>query len=277
MQAETILVVDDERGILLALKGILEDEGYRPFSSRTASPRCGGCASSPSTSCCSTSGSRDATAWRSSRRSTKGWPTIPVVMMSGHGTIETAVRTTKLGAYDFIEKPLSLEKTLLVLRHALEERRLTRENSELLRQAESVGRDRRRGPGDRRTAPPGRPRRRGLGTGPGHRRARHGQGTGGALDSRALAAAAAAVHRGQLRRAARRTRRERTLRARARRLHRGGGSAPREVRAGGRRHAVLRRDRRHDACARRGRSCGCSRARASSGSAAASRCGSTCG
>jgi len=57
-----------------------------------------------------------------------------VVMISGHGTIETAVRATKLGAFDFIEKPLSLEKTLLVLRNALRQRRLERTNRRLLSQ-----------------------------------------------------------------------------------------------------------------------------------------------
>ena len=43
-----------------------------------------------------------------------------VIMISGHGTIETAVRATKLGAYDFLEKPLSLEKTLIVVKNAIE-------------------------------------------------------------------------------------------------------------------------------------------------------------
>src|SRR5437879_10788404 len=53
------------------------------------------------------------------------------VMISGHGTIETAVKATRLGAYDFIEKPLSLEKTLLIVARALEHARLERENAAL--------------------------------------------------------------------------------------------------------------------------------------------------
>ncbi len=57
-----------------------------------------------------------------------------VIMISGHGTIESAVRATKLGAYDFLEKPLSLERTLLMLRNAVESRRLRHENSELQQQ-----------------------------------------------------------------------------------------------------------------------------------------------
>ena len=54
-----------------------------------------------------------------------------VVMISGHGSIETAVRATRLGAFDFIEKPLSIEKTLLVVKHALENKHLQEENRTL--------------------------------------------------------------------------------------------------------------------------------------------------
>lgn len=57
-----------------------------------------------------------------------------VVMISGHGTIESAVRATKLGAYDFLEKPLSLDRTLLLLKNATEARQLRRDNQELQHQ-----------------------------------------------------------------------------------------------------------------------------------------------
>ena len=57
-----------------------------------------------------------------------------VIMISGHGTIESAVRATKLGAYDFLEKPLSLERTLLVLRNAVAAHRLRQDNHEFSRQ-----------------------------------------------------------------------------------------------------------------------------------------------
>ncbi len=50
--------------------------------------------------------------------------TSPIVMISGHGTVETAVRATRLGAYDFLEKPLSLERVLLTVNHALADRKL---------------------------------------------------------------------------------------------------------------------------------------------------------
>src|SRR5579875_2812416 len=55
-------------------------------------------------------------------------------MISGHGTIEAAVRATKLGAFDFLEKPLSLERTLLVLRNAIQTQHLREDNQEFARQ-----------------------------------------------------------------------------------------------------------------------------------------------
>ncbi|MDA3876403.1 MAG: sigma-54 dependent transcriptional regulator [Halothiobacillus sp.] len=57
----------------------------------------------------------------------------PVIMMSGHGTVETAVEATRLGAFDFIEKPISLDKLLLMVEHGLENTRLSRENEQLRR------------------------------------------------------------------------------------------------------------------------------------------------
>jgi two-component system nitrogen regulation response regulator NtrX len=60
-------------------------------------------------------------------------PELPVIMISGHSTVETAVKATKLGAYDFIEKPLSLEKTLLAVKNALDRHRLEQENLALRR------------------------------------------------------------------------------------------------------------------------------------------------
>ncbi len=76
------------------------------------------------------------------RRSEEGdrRPGAPeVIMISGHGTIEAAVRATKLGAYDFLEKPLSLERTLLVLRNAVQAHRLREDNEEFVRQLATRG------------------------------------------------------------------------------------------------------------------------------------------
>src|ERR1700727_1150306 len=62
-----------------------------------------------------------------------------VIMISGHATIEAAVRATKLGAYDFLEKPLSMDRTLLVLRNAIQAHHLREDNQEFSRQLASKG------------------------------------------------------------------------------------------------------------------------------------------
>ena len=64
-------------------------------------------------------------------RCTREEPDVPVVMISGHGTIETAVPAIQHGAYDFIEKPFQSDRLLLVIRRALEAARLAAENAEL--------------------------------------------------------------------------------------------------------------------------------------------------
>jgi len=70
--------------------------------------------------------------------SESGGLACPVIMMSGHGTVETAVEATRLGAYDFLEKPLSLAKLLLTVERALEAERLAQENVGLKRRASPV-------------------------------------------------------------------------------------------------------------------------------------------
>ena len=132
-----ILIVDDEAGIRESLAGILTDEGYSTSSVESAEeclealrknsfdvilldiwlPRMDGL---------------------EALAQIRGLDNPPeVVMISGHGTIETAVRATKLGAYDFLEKPLSIEKTLIVVKNAIESQKLHRENVDLKKQLQS--------------------------------------------------------------------------------------------------------------------------------------------
>ena len=141
----SILVVDDEPSILALVKDILEDEGYEVDTAEDA---------------------ESARASRRNRRpdlilldiwmpdsdgisllrewSESSTGNAPVIMMSGHGTVETAVEATRLGAYDFLEKPLSTAKLLLAVRRALEAAELRRENIGLKREAlqasEPIGR-----------------------------------------------------------------------------------------------------------------------------------------
>jgi two-component system nitrogen regulation response regulator NtrX len=133
-----ILIVDDEESIRRSLAGILSDEGFETEAiadgEKALTALRGGEEVPDLVLLDIAMPGRDGVEILAEIR--QAWPALPVVMMSGHGTIETAVRATQLGAFDFIEKPLSLEKLLLTLRHALDRSRLERENQQL--RAESI-------------------------------------------------------------------------------------------------------------------------------------------
>ena len=127
----TILIVDDEPGVRSALAGVLRDEGY-------------GVDTVDSGEACLerlTRSTYDVIVLDVWLPGIDGLVTLQrirerqvdsqVVMISGHGNIESAVRAIKMGAFDFVEKPLSIEKTVLVLRNALRQRRLEAENRAL--------------------------------------------------------------------------------------------------------------------------------------------------
>ncbi|BDQ38091.1 sigma-54-dependent Fis family transcriptional regulator [Pseudodesulfovibrio nedwellii] len=125
---EKILIIDDEEGIRLSLRGILEDEGLKVSEAETGEqgleilgtdipdlifldiwlPGMDGLEVLDTIS--------------------RDYEGLPVIMISGHGTIETAVQALKKGAFDFIEKPLSLEKVVVSSRNGLEFSRLRQEN-----------------------------------------------------------------------------------------------------------------------------------------------------
>ncbi len=129
-----ILIVDDEADIRELVAGILEDEGFR--HAHGARQRHGASPRSPTAGpawCFSISGCRAAssTACSCSRSIKQEHADVPVVMISGHGNIETAVAAIKKGAYDFIEKPFKADRLILVANRALETSRLKREVKEL--------------------------------------------------------------------------------------------------------------------------------------------------
>jgi two-component system nitrogen regulation response regulator NtrX len=120
--AETVLIVDDERGIRESLRGVLEDEGFvvEKADSGEAALRC---LATTAVDCVlldiyMPNSQLDGMA--TLERIRRQYPHIPVVMISGHGTIDTAVRAIRLGASDFIEKPLNIERTLHAVRHAIQ-------------------------------------------------------------------------------------------------------------------------------------------------------------
>jgi two-component system nitrogen regulation response regulator NtrX len=126
-----ILIIDDEPGIRLTLADILKDEKYKVFTAEDALcgietlkqeaidlvfldvllPKLGGI--------------------EALERIRREWPAVEIVMISGHANIDMAVRAVKLGAFDLLEKPLSLEKVLTVCRNALAIKKLREENKKL--------------------------------------------------------------------------------------------------------------------------------------------------
>ncbi|HEY6838929.1 MAG TPA: sigma-54 dependent transcriptional regulator [Geobacteraceae bacterium] len=140
---ETILVVDDEESIRASLAGILEDEGYRPLLAVDGVEAIGLVQKEAPDLVLLDIWMPRLDGLETLKKLKEVNAALTVVMMSGHGTIETAVKSTKLGAYDFIEKPLSLDKVIVTVKNALAVRRLTEENDSLrgqvLRDHEMVG------------------------------------------------------------------------------------------------------------------------------------------
>jgi two-component system nitrogen regulation response regulator NtrX len=140
---DSILIVDDERGIRETLRAVLEDEGFTADSVGSGE-ECLKALERAAYGCVlldvwlpGLDGLETLALMR------ERGADAAVVMISGHGNIETAVRATKLGAFDFIEKPLSIEKTVLTVRNALRQRELERVNAaltdELREESELVG------------------------------------------------------------------------------------------------------------------------------------------
>lgn len=132
---EKILIVDDERGIRETLRGVLEDEDFI-VSTAVSGEECLEAVRQNSFSCILLD------IWLGSgidgletlERLSDAGSDAAVVMISGHGNIETAVRSTKLGAFDFIEKPLSLERTIVTVKNAIRQRKLEQANTQLRRE-----------------------------------------------------------------------------------------------------------------------------------------------
>jgi two-component system nitrogen regulation response regulator NtrX len=131
------LIIDDEQGIRRTLASIIEDEGYQAFTAEDALvgleilekeeinlifldvllPKMGGL--------------------EALEQIHRDWPDIEVVVISGHANVDMAVRAVKLGAFDFLEKPLSLDRVLAVCRNALTIQKLRIENTKLLKSVKS--------------------------------------------------------------------------------------------------------------------------------------------
>jgi two-component system nitrogen regulation response regulator NtrX len=127
----SILIVDDEEAVRTSLRSILEDEGYEMAEAASGAEALKIYGTDPPDLMILDIWMPEMDGLETLRRVKDFAPTAQVMMMSGHGSIETAVRAVKLGAYDYIEKPLSLENVTLRVKHALEQYRLEQENRTL--------------------------------------------------------------------------------------------------------------------------------------------------
>jgi two-component system nitrogen regulation response regulator NtrX len=125
----TVLVVDDEKSILESLEGILSDEGFEVITAESGVEALEKIQEVIPDLILLDIWMPGMDGIETLQKIKEGYPHLQVVVMSGHGNIETAVKATKIGAYDFIEKPLSLEKLLLSVNNALDYYRLEEEIS----------------------------------------------------------------------------------------------------------------------------------------------------
>ncbi|NGZ26217.1 MAG: sigma-54-dependent Fis family transcriptional regulator [Magnetococcales bacterium] len=133
----TVLIVDDEESIRTSLRGILEDEAYMVEEASSGEEALDKIAASSFSAILLDIWMEGIDGIETLRRIKQDESLLPVIMMSGHGTIDTAVNATKMGAYDFLEKPLSLDKVLLLLDRAIREFNLKRQNETLRSSLES--------------------------------------------------------------------------------------------------------------------------------------------
>lgn len=125
---KTILIVDDEESICQSLGGVLADDGYEIVTAGSGEEALNVVDEEMLSLVLLDIWLPGIDGIETLKIIKSEHPQLRVVMMSGHGTIETAVKATKLGAFDFIEKPLSLDKVLLIVKHALDITQLEEEN-----------------------------------------------------------------------------------------------------------------------------------------------------
>jgi two-component system nitrogen regulation response regulator NtrX len=129
--SERILVIDDEEGIRSTLSGILEDEGYRVAAAATAAEAAERLGAEAFDAVLLDLWLPDREGLELLAELCDGDAGRPVIVISGHGNVDTAVKATRIGAYDFLEKPLSLSRVVLTVHNALERGRLARELQQL--------------------------------------------------------------------------------------------------------------------------------------------------
>ncbi|MBN2322014.1 MAG: sigma-54-dependent Fis family transcriptional regulator [Acidobacteria bacterium] len=136
MTRNSVLIVDDEKGVQTSVQGILEDAGFESHAVSSGEEALDILVEEKFPVVLLDIWLPGMDGLQTLAKIRQSNPEIVVIMISGHGSIETAVRSTKLGAFDFVEKPLSLEKTLLVVQNAFHQYQLEEENRNLRKQIE---------------------------------------------------------------------------------------------------------------------------------------------
>ncbi len=131
----SILIVDDENNILKTLKSILEDEEHTVFTALSGNEGLGIIEDNDVDLAILDVWLPDIDGLELLKRLKEDYPGIAVIMMSGHGSIDIAVKSTKTGAFDFLVKPPSMERVITSINNALEHERLKKENIKLRRKS----------------------------------------------------------------------------------------------------------------------------------------------
>jgi two-component system nitrogen regulation response regulator NtrX len=133
MNDETVLIVDDEAEVRSLMAGALSDEGYKTILAKDEREAVAAIKNSPPDLAFLDLwiGDDESAGLKILEKIQRIRPDIPIVMISGHGTIDVAVQAIRNGAFDFVEKPFVIDRLLLTCRQALEMRRLKKENRAL--------------------------------------------------------------------------------------------------------------------------------------------------
>jgi two-component system nitrogen regulation response regulator NtrX len=132
----SVLVIDDETNIRKTLEGVLSDDGYHVIQAGDGAQGLEVFSRSFVDAVLLDVWMPGMDGIETLKKIREAYPIVPVIMISGHGTIDTAVKAVKMGAFDFIEKPISLTKLLITLSRAIEQGHLLRENVELKERVE---------------------------------------------------------------------------------------------------------------------------------------------
>jgi two-component system nitrogen regulation response regulator NtrX len=132
----SVLVIDDETNIRKTLEGVLSDDGYDVIQAGDGAQGLEVFSRSFVDAVLLDVWMPGMDGIETLKKIREAYPIVPVIMISGHGTIDTAVKAVKMGAFDFIEKPISLSKLLITLSRAIEQGQLRRENVELKERVE---------------------------------------------------------------------------------------------------------------------------------------------